>query len=313
MKIGFIGLGAMGLPMTRRLLAAGHTVAVASRSRPPIDAAIAAGALDGRDARGVVEKSDVTLICVPFSPDVGIVLDTIGPAMRPGKILVDCSTIEPDAEVAFHTRVAATGASYLEAPLSGGPLAARDGTLAVMAGGAAGVFEKVRPALEPFAREIMHMGRPGSGQSAKLCNNLIHAAQNLAVAEACALAARAGVDIARFRKIVMHSTGDCTAIRNRIPVEGIFADSPASNGWLGFPTDMMIKEMDMVLRLGDRQDVPLASTALVRELLRRASAAGLGHEDFSVMGKLLRDPIRHSDVHRWLKRLSGELRSGKDS
>src|SRR6516164_6059424 len=102
MKVGFIGLGAMGLPMTRNLLKAGHDVTVASRSRPPIDAAIAAGAADGGDPAGVATSSEVILICVPDSPDVVQVVDALLPALRPSQIVIDCSTIDPTVEQAQH-------------------------------------------------------------------------------------------------------------------------------------------------------------------------------------------------------------------
>src|SRR5215510_12912745 len=117
MNIGFIGLGAMGAPMTRHLIAAGHDVCVASRSRPPIDAAVAAGAREGDGPLGVVRASDVTILCVPNSPEVVEVLDAAKPALGDGKIVVDTSTIDPEVERAQHARVAATGATYLDAPL----------------------------------------------------------------------------------------------------------------------------------------------------------------------------------------------------
>src|SRR3954447_3488218 len=120
MRVGFIGLGAMGLPMTRHLIAAGHEVRVASRSRGPIDTAVAAGAKEGDGPHSVVAASEVTILCVPSSPDVEqIVADALS-ALEPGKIVVDASTIDPDVERAQHERVRATGAGYLDAPLSGG-------------------------------------------------------------------------------------------------------------------------------------------------------------------------------------------------
>src|SRR3954452_5511258 len=154
MKLGFIGLGAMGLPMTRHLLAAGHEVTVASRSRPPIDAAVAAGARDGGNPAGVVAKSEITLLCVPDTPDVVQVLDDAAGALGPGNIVIDTSTIDPEIERAQHERVRARGASYLDAPLSGGSAGAEAGTLTVMVGGDAAVLERARPAIEPFAKLI---------------------------------------------------------------------------------------------------------------------------------------------------------------
>src|SRR5215510_5628765 len=114
MDIGFIGLGAMGLPMTRHLLGTGHTVTVASRSRGPIDAAITAGAKDGGDPAGVVAVSEVTILCVPDSPDVEGIVDAALDALRPGKVIVDTSTIDPEVERAQHARVKERGAGYLD-------------------------------------------------------------------------------------------------------------------------------------------------------------------------------------------------------
>src|SRR5438067_2529800 len=168
MNVGFIGLGAMGLPMTRNLLAKGHKVTVASRSRGPVDAAVAAGAVDGGDPRGVADASDVTLLCVPDSPDVVAVVDAMLPALGPGKIVVDTSTIDPDVERAQHDRVGATGARYLEAPLSGGTVGAERGTLTLMVGGDEQTLERARPVLEAFAGLIVHCGGPGVGQVVNL-------------------------------------------------------------------------------------------------------------------------------------------------
>src|SRR5262249_9569244 len=145
-NIGFIGLGAMGLPMTRHLLAAGHDVTVASRSRPPIDAAVATGAREGSGPRDVGAPSEATILGVPHGPQVVEVLDAAMDAIGPRKIVVDTSTIDPAIERAQHERVAATGAAYLDAPLSGGTVGAENGTLTLMVGGDAAVLDRARPA-----------------------------------------------------------------------------------------------------------------------------------------------------------------------
>ena len=124
-KLGFIGLGAMGLPMTRNLLAAGHDVRVASRSRPPIDAAVAAGATDAGTIAGVAAGAEVIFICVPNSPEVSDVVDELLGVLGTGQIVVDASTIDPDVEREQHRRVTATGAGYLDGPLSGGTIGAQ--------------------------------------------------------------------------------------------------------------------------------------------------------------------------------------------
>jgi 3-hydroxyisobutyrate dehydrogenase len=289
MKVGFIGLGAMGLPMTRNLLAKGHSVTVSSRSQGPVDAVVAAGATDGKDPAGVAGASEIVILCVPSSPDVASVVDQLVPAVKPGQVVVDCSTIDPDVERDQHVRINQTGASYLEAPLSGGTVGAERGTLTLMVGGEESVLERARPALEAVSALIVHVGGPGMGQVVKLCNNLIYAAQMLATAEACTMAAKSGIDLTKLHQVLVASTGDCTAVRTRIPYEGVLPDSPASNGWKpGFMTDLMAKDLDLALGYATRTGVPVAATAVTRQVLTAASTAGYGREDFSALGKIIR-------------------------
>jgi 3-hydroxyisobutyrate dehydrogenase len=288
MKVGFIGLGAMGLPMTRNLLKAGHQVTVASRSRPPIDAAVADGAVDGGDPAGVAKASEVTILCVPDSPEVIQVVDAMLPVISPAHVVVDCSTIDPGIERAQHERVASTGARYLDAPLSGGTIGAEKGTLTVMVGGDASTLDDVRPALDAVSALIVHCGGPGDGQMVKLCNQLIYAVQMVATAEATALAVKSGVDLAKLYEVLTHSTGDCTAVRTRLPVAGVVAESPASKGWEpGFMTDLMAKDVGLALQAAVGAGVPVLSAALARQVLAAASVAGYGREDFSALAKVV--------------------------
>ena len=310
LRVGFVGLGAMGLPMTRNLLEAGHTVTVASRSRGPVDAALKLGAADGGDPAGVARASEIVILCVPNSPDVVEVVDAMLAALGPDHVVVDCSTIDPDVERAQHDRVTATGARYLEAPLSGGTVGAENGTLTLMVGGDADTLDRARPALEAFAARIVHCGGPGLGQVVKLCNNLIYAAQMVATAEATTLAERSGVDMAKLLEVLTHATGDCVAVRTRLPVEGLIPDSPASNGWKpGFMTDLMAKDVGLALDYAAGAGVPLAATALSRQVLAGASAAGHGREDFSALAKVLLDPTGHREANEWLEQATRYLLS----
>jgi 3-hydroxyisobutyrate dehydrogenase len=291
MRIGFIGLGAMGLPMAGHLLSAGHEVTVASRGRGPIDAALAQGASDGGSPRGVAAASEVIVLCVPNSPEVVEVVDAMVPVLGPGKTVVDCSTIDPEVERAQHERVGAARACYLDAPLSGGTAGAHKGTLTLMVGGDADVLADTMPALEPFSGLVVHVGGPGMGQVVKLCNNLIYAAQMLATAEATALAQRSGADLAKLHEVLVHATGDCVAVRTRFPVPGVVPDSPASNGWApGFMTDLMAKDLDLAMGYAARVGVSLETTPLARHRLAEASAAGYGREDFSSLAKVVVGP-----------------------
>lgn len=297
MRVGFVGLGAMGLPMTRQLVEAGHDVTVASRSREPIDAALAFGATEGDGPRGVVDASDVTILCVPNSREVVEVLDAAMPAIGAGKIVVDTSTIDPDVERAQHERVSATGAQYLEAPLSGGTVGAEKGTLTLMVGGDPAVLETARPALDPFAGLIVHVGGPGMGQVVKLCNNLIYAAQMLATAEATVMATKAGVDAAQLYEVITHSSGDCTAVRTRLPVEGVIPDSPASNSWApGFMTDLMAKDLGLAVNAARELRQPVFVAPVALELYRLASSHGLGRKDFSSVYTFLKPSSSQAPV-----------------
>jgi 3-hydroxyisobutyrate dehydrogenase len=288
MRIGFIGLGAMGLPMTGHLLAAGHDVTVASRSRGPIEAAVGLGAHDGATPRQVAEAAELIILCVPNSPQVVEVVDGMLAALGDGKTVVDCSTIDPEVERAQHVRVGATGARYLDAPLSGGTAGARNGVLTLMVGGDAATLEDVTPALSAFAGLVVLVGGPGMGQVVKLCNNLIYAAQMTATAEATALAVRSGVDMHKLFEVLTHATGDCTAVRTRLPVAGVVPDSPASHGWEpGFMTDLMAKDLDLALAYAAAARVPMATTATARQMLTAAQGAGYGREDFSAVAKVV--------------------------
>ncbi len=288
MRIGFVGLGAMGLPMTRHLVEAGHEVTVASRSRGPIEAAVAFGASEGDGPAAVAAASEVMLLCVPNSPEVEEVIDGALPMLSPGTIVVDTSTIDPEVERAQHERVTAAGARYLEAPLSGGTAGAQKGTLTLMVGGDEAVLDDARPALDPFAGLIVHVGGPGMGQVVKLCNNLIYAAQMLATAEATVMATKAGVDLHRLFEVMTHATGDCVAVRTRFPAPGVVPESPASNGWApGFMTDLMAKDLDLAIAYASKAKTPLFTSGIVRQVLGAASEAGYGREDFSSLAKVL--------------------------
>ena len=224
MQLGFVGLGAMGLPMAR------HLWRPATRSPWPRGAAgrwprrwPSGRRRRGRSAR-VAEVSEVVILCVPNSPEVVEVLDAMLPALGPGTMVVDCSTIDPEVERAQHERVAATGARYLDAPLSGGTAGAEKGTLTLMVGGDEATLEDGPPGPRPLRRLDRPRRRAGMGQVVKLCNNLIYAAQMVATAEATALAVRSGVDMDKLLEVLLHSTGDCVAVRTRLP--GRRASSP---------------------------------------------------------------------------------------
>jgi 3-hydroxyisobutyrate dehydrogenase len=157
-----------------------------------------------------------------------------------------------------------------------------------MVGGDASTLDDVRPALDAVSALIVHCGGPGDGQMVKLCNQLIYAVQMVATAEATALAVKSGVDLAKLYEVLTHSTGDCTAVRTRLPVAGVVPESPASNGWKpGFMTDLMAKDVGLALEAAVGAGVAVPSGALARQVLTAASVAGYGREDFSALAKVV--------------------------
>ena len=202
LNIGFIGLGIMGAPMAGHLIAAGHRLFVHTRGKVP-PAIADSSATHCVSSRGVAERADIVFLMVPDTPDVERVLfaeDGGAAGLRRGKTVVDMSSISPIATKQFAQRIAAQGSDYLDAPVSGGEVGARNATLSIMVGGDAAVFERVRPLFELMGKNITHVGGHGDGQTAKVANQIIVALNIEAVAEALLFAARAGADPARVRQ-----------------------------------------------------------------------------------------------------------------
>lgn len=196
-RLGVIGLGVMGKPMVRNLLRAGHRVVVHNRSRAAVDELVAHGAVDGGSPYGVGEAADITVLMLPDGPDVEQVIvgqDGLLDALKPGSIVIDMSSINPDVSRRMATLLASRGAHYLDAPVSGGETGAIEGTLVIMAGGDAAVFEGVRPLLLHLGKSAVRIGSVGAGQTTKLVNQILVALHLQAMGEALLLASRSGVD-----------------------------------------------------------------------------------------------------------------------
>ncbi|HMQ15911.1 MAG TPA: NAD(P)-dependent oxidoreductase, partial [Phycisphaerae bacterium] len=196
--LGFVGLGIMGAPMAGHLLRAGHRLTVHSRTRSKADPLLAAGAAWGHSPADVAARCGVLFINVTDSPDVEQVL--FGPggaadALRPGSVVVDFSTISPDATRDFARRLAARQVHLLDAPVTGGDVGARNATLTIMVGGPAEALERVRPLLDCVGKRIVHVGPSGAGQALKACNQVLCAANMIGVCEALLLARRSGLDL----------------------------------------------------------------------------------------------------------------------
>ncbi len=282
--LGFIGLGAMGKPMALNLLKGNYPLLVHNRSRTPVDELRTAGAQDGVSPRILAEQAEVVLLCLPDSPDVEAVMegpDGVLAGLNAGKVLVDMSTISPVVARELAGRVEALGSDMLDAPVSGGDVGARQGTLSIMVGGKAEVLERVLPILNLMGKNIVHIGESGAGQVAKACNQIVVALTIEAISEALVLAAKAGVDPAAVRKALL----------------GGFAQSRildlhgqrllARNFSPGFRAALQHKDLKIALETGRAYGVPLPGTGLVHELYGALLAAGRGDLDHSALATMV--------------------------
>jgi 3-hydroxyisobutyrate dehydrogenase-like beta-hydroxyacid dehydrogenase len=267
-RVAFIGLGTMGLPMARNLVAAGHEVVgcdLDSTRAEALGARVAATAADA------AEDAEFAVLSLPSPEAVGLVA---GELPR-GVLLIDMSTGPP----ALARRLAEEFEAALDAPVSGGPRGAESATLTIMVGGRPDAYERAEPLLRSLGRSVL-VGGPGAGQTAKLCNNLIAGATMAAIAEACAIAEREGIDPGTLYELLTSSTGDSRVLRTRFPLPGVDPSHPASNGYEPlFMLELIAKDLGLALDLAG--DAPVASAALAE--YRRAQEAGLGELDYSAV------------------------------
>jgi 3-hydroxyisobutyrate dehydrogenase len=271
-RVAFIGLGTMGLPMARNLVAAGHEVFACDLDPQRAEALGAGVAGSPADA---ARDADVVITSLPAPQAV----EQVAAEVPVDKAFVDMSTGPPE----LARRLAGRFESALDAPVSGGPRGAEDATLTIMAGGRADVFARLEPLLRALGHPFL-VGGPGAGQTAKLCNNLIAGATMTAVAEACAIAEREGIEPALLYELLTSSTADSRVLRTRFPLAGVDASHPASNGYEPlFMLDLIAKDLALALELGDAE---VAAAAL--EAYRKAQAAGYGALDYSAVFLSLR-------------------------
>lgn len=285
--VGYIGIGLMGRPMTLRLLAAGHDVTVWNRTRDKLRPVVDAGAMEADSCADVARASEIVFMCLTDTGAVEQVVfgpDGVAAGGVPGKILVDFSSIRPDATRAMATRLRdATGMGWVDAPVSGGVPGAGAGMLAIMAGGAATDIDSVRPVVMDMCQRFTHMGGVGAGQVTKLCNQVIVSTTIAVIAEAVALAQNAGVDAARLTEALKGGFADSTPFQLFVPrmVSGDF-DPPLGTVYT------MLKDADSARDLGLRTDTPMPVTSLVAEVYRQLVARGGADDDLATLMDLYR-------------------------
>lgn len=269
--LGFIGLGLMGMPMMRRLVAAGERVTVWNRSPDKLEAAVAAGAEAADGPAAVARAATIVFMCVTDLAAVeAIVFGEGGLAEAPGegRIVVDFSSIPPDATQAIAARLAAAnGMAWIDAPVSGGTRGAEEGTLAVMAGGSEADIERVRPAVMKMAQRLTRMGPTGAGQTTKLCNQIIVGCGMAVLAEATRLAVNAGIDANRLPEALAGGFADSKPLQLFVPrMANAEHDPPLGRAYT------MVKDLDTVHAVAQATDTPTPMTALARELFRALQA-----------------------------------------
>jgi 2-hydroxy-3-oxopropionate reductase len=282
--IGFIGLGLMGKPMATNLLRAGYPVVAHSRSAGPVDALVALGATRASSPADVARQATRIITMVPDSPDVEKVLagaQGVFSAMQKGTIIIDMSSIAPGVARALAERAQALGGTMLDAPVSGGDIGAINGTLSIMVGGEAQAFAEVRPMLEVLGNpeRIVHIGAAGAGQLCKLCNQMVIGGTLAVVAEAFALARRAGVEPARVREALLGGFAQSRVLDvhgDRL-IKGAFTP--------GFYTRLYAKDMRNVVSTLAEHQTAAPISAMVEQLVSATMAAGRGDDDNSIMGK----------------------------
>jgi 3-hydroxyisobutyrate dehydrogenase len=271
-KLGYLGLGMMGFPMTRRLIQAGYDVTVWNRSPGKATALVEAGAKLASHPRDVAAAANIIFMCLTDAAAVDEVVfgpDGLANAAGHGKFVVDFSSIHPDAARAIAARLrGANGMGWIDAPVSGGSKGAEEGTLAVMAGGDAADIEKVRPYVLAMARRLTHMGPTGAGQTTKLCNQVIVGCAMAVLAEATRLAVNAGIDANRLPEALSGGFADSIPLQLFVPrmVQGIH--SPP----LGHIATML-KDLDTVIDVARSTSSPVPMSALAAQLFRLAKAA----------------------------------------
>jgi 3-hydroxyisobutyrate dehydrogenase len=300
--IAFIGLGNMGGPMAKNLVAAGHQVIGFDVVPAALEAAQAAGVEAVDSAAQAAERAPMLITMLPTGREVRAVYMGAGggaggviAAAGAGALLIDCSTIDVASAREVHAAAAGAGQDMLDAPVSGGIAGAAAATLTFMAGGSEAAFERAKPVFEAMGRTMVHAGGPGNGQAAKLCNNMILGITMIAVSEAFTLGERLGLEARTFFDIASKASGSCWAMLNHLPVPGIVETSAANRDYKpGFSAAMMVKDMGLsqeaASRAGAATPLGAAATALYAEFVD----AGHGGLDYSAIIKMIRGEARPS-------------------
>lgn len=290
MDIAFIGLGNMGGPMAASLLKAGHALTVFDLDAHAVDVAVRAGATAAGSPREAAARGAVVITMLPAARHVRAVYlgdDGVLAGAHAGATLIDCSTIDPGTVRAVADAAAQRGFPLADAPVSGGTGGAQAGTLTFMVGADAALFERIRPVLLDMGKNVVHCGGTGTGQIAKICNNLLLGISMMGVSEAMALGAALGIDPSVLAGIINTSTGRCWSSDTYNPYPGVSDTAPAARGYAGgFAANLMLKDLGLATEAARSAHQPVWMGALAQQLYQSMSQQGLGTLDFSACVKL---------------------------
>jgi 3-hydroxyisobutyrate dehydrogenase len=284
MNVGFIGTGTMGLPMVGNLVKKNFAVVAYDVVPAALEGAVKLGAVAGASSADVAKRSDVLVTMLPSSHVEAVYLGPGGvrETMGRGRLCVDMSTIDPAVSRRVAAALAERGVRFIDAPVSGGVPRATDGTLAIMVGGEKKDVEEARPVLSAMGANVIHVGAVGSGEVAKLCNNLIAGVAAVAVSEAFRIAEGFGVDARVLTDVISKSSGNTWVMEHMHPVAGIVPRSASTNDYApGFMTDLMAKDLGLAVNAARELRVPVVVAAAAQQALRLASSHGFGRRDFT--------------------------------
>ncbi|XP_058055162.1 probable 3-hydroxyisobutyrate dehydrogenase, mitochondrial [Anopheles bellator] len=291
-NVGFIGLGNMGGPMASNLMAKGHKLHVFDISADAKSAMKAKGATPYDNVADLAKASDFVVTMLPNNDIVANTYDSIigGGGANSNTVFIDSSTIDPNVAKAVQKKVKAAGATFVDAPVSGGVPGAQNATLTFMVGGSTEEYNAVKDLLEGMGKKITHCGGYGMGQAAKVCNNMMLGISMCGLAECMNLAIRLGLDAKVFADIINASTGRSWASEVNNPVPGIVPTAPAGKSYAGgFATGLITKDLGIASAVATTSNTPIPLGALTHQIYRTLMAKGLADKDFSVVYDFLKN------------------------
>jgi 3-hydroxyisobutyrate dehydrogenase len=284
-SIGFIGVGHMGRPMARNLLKAGHPVTIFDPSTENAKAMVSAGAKQAASLVELAAASDVVVSMLPSGRELRVAyLDNDGVVAhaKAGALLIDCSTTDVDSARAVADAAKKRGLQFLDSPVSGGVGGAEAGTLTFMAGGEDAAVEAARPILLAMGKNVVHTGASGSGQAAKICNNLILGVSMIGVCEAFVLAEQLGLSAEKLFAVSSTSSGQCWSLTTYCPVPGPVPTAPSNRDYQpGFAAKMMLKDLRLATEAAQKHNKAIELGDLAKRLYERFVQEGSGDVDFS--------------------------------